>query len=134
MRQRALDATAGIKDRGHLDRERDIGMMRGQMRRDLIGAVMGVDRDLATTCARGGNRVIKKRAARDRDQRFGSVSGQRAHAGAKTGSQDHHIGRHAAAPSAQGAVSARNAATAGRNAAKAGSATARSINTPVRGR
>ena len=134
MRQRALDAAAGIKDRGHLDRERDIGVMRGQMCRDLVCAVMGVDRDLAAPCARGCDGMIKKRAARDRDQRFGLVSGQRAHAGAKTGSQDHHIGGHAAAPSAQEAVSARNAATAGRIAAKAGSATARSINAPVRGK
>jgi hypothetical protein len=38
MRQGALDAAAGIEDRGRLNRQRDIGVMGGQMRGDLFGA------------------------------------------------------------------------------------------------
>ena len=67
----------------------------GEVGGDLVGAVVGVDDDALGSGAGDGERVVQQREARDGDQRFRAVGGERAHAGAKACGEDHGgLGRH----------------------------------------
>jgi hypothetical protein len=73
------------------------GALRREVGRDLVGMGVGVDDDARRADrARDGEGVVEERAAGDRQERLRPVGGQRAHARAEAGGEDHDGVGHAA--------------------------------------
>ncbi len=91
QRQRLDDAAAGAEDGLALVRNGDLGLpARLQVLLDLVGEMVDVDHGgLHADRGEAIEHVIDQRLAAHRHQRFGHRIGERAHARAKAGGQDH---------------------------------------------
>ncbi len=118
--ERRLHAAAGLQQRGLAAQDGARAGARREMRGDPVGVPVGVHHDgLHARLGQPIERVVDQRPAAERQQRLGGAVGERAHAGADTGGQQHggargHAARSGGLQRRSGGIQRSSAAASGR--------------------